>query len=38
MNLSIDFEFQAIIPTLTCAEHAQFDPNVWAEGCRDPPS
>jgi protein gp37 len=36
MELTIDPEFQGLIPPLTPEQHAQLKANLRAEGCRDP--
>ena len=36
MNLTVDPEFQALIPPLTVEERQQLEANLLAEGCRDP--
>ncbi len=36
IELTIDPEFQALIPPLTAEEYAQLEANLRAEGCRDP--
>ncbi len=36
IELTIDSEFQALIPPLTAEEQGQLEANLLAEGCRDP--
>jgi hypothetical protein len=38
MILDIDAPLQGVIAPLIHTEYAHLDANVWAEGCRDPPS